>query len=193
MRKLRASRAGFTLTELMITVAIIGILAAIAIPNFVSYQNRSKRSEAMTNLEAVVKAEIAYFGANGVYRGTIGPMPAGIGPNKVPWDAAAKAEFDPLGYAPEGAVWYRYDVNTLPGDCACGLGGNGEAMCFTATANGDIDGDGFVAEIAYFHTDPVGGTCVTGGGNPPPTNPATGNLVLDTPVLIPVGAGSDDF
>lgn len=192
MRKLRASRAGFTLTELMITVAIIGILAAIAIPNFVSYQNRSKRSEAMTNLAAVVKAEIAYFGANGVYYGTIGPMPAGIGPNKVPWDAAAKAEFDPLGYAPEGAVWYRYDVNTVPGDCACGVGANGEAMCFTASAQGDIDGDGFVAEIAYFHTDPAGATCATFNANPPPPN-AVGNPTLDTPVLIPVGAGSDDF
>jgi hypothetical protein len=117
-----------------------------------------------------------------------------MGPNKVVWDAAAKAEFDPLGYAPEGAVWYRYEVNTNPGDCACGVGNNGEAVCFTASAYGDIDGDTFVAMVSYFYTDPAGGTCVTGiNTNPPPLNPSTGNPMLNTPVVIPTGPGSDDF
>ena len=47
---------GFTLIELMIVVAIIGILAAIAIPNFLKFQARAKQSEAKTNLKAMFTA-----------------------------------------------------------------------------------------------------------------------------------------
>nr|AFX67138.1 pilin [Myxococcus sp. 124B01]AFX67139.1 pilin [Myxococcus sp. 106B05]AFX67146.1 pilin [Myxococcus sp. 004-93]AFX67147.1 pilin [Myxococcus sp. 004-94]AFX67148.1 pilin [Myxococcus sp. 004-95] len=52
---------GFTLIELMIVVAIIGILAAIAIPNFIKFQARSKQSEAKTNLKALFTAQKSFF------------------------------------------------------------------------------------------------------------------------------------
>lgn len=58
---------GFTLIELMIVVAIIGILAAIAIPNFLKYQAKSRQSEAKTNLGGIFVAETSYFGEQAAY------------------------------------------------------------------------------------------------------------------------------
>jgi type IV pilus assembly protein PilA len=66
LRKLR-SKKGFTLIELMIVVAIIGILAAIAIPNFLKFQAKSKQSEAKSNLGAVFTGEVAFFGETNRY------------------------------------------------------------------------------------------------------------------------------
>ena len=55
------NRKGFTLIELMIVVAIIGILAAVAIPGFMTYIKNSKTSEAKTNLDAIKKGAVSYF------------------------------------------------------------------------------------------------------------------------------------
>ena len=60
-------QGGFTLIELMIVVAIIGILAAIAIPNFLRYQAKSRQSEAKTNLGGVFVAQTSYFGEQSTY------------------------------------------------------------------------------------------------------------------------------
>jgi prepilin-type N-terminal cleavage/methylation domain-containing protein len=186
MRSHPTRREGFTLIELMITVAIIGILAAIAIPSFTSYQNRSRRAEAMTNVSAISKAEAAHFAASGVYHGTI-PVPGGVlGAMKRLWDAASKAEFDPIGYQPEGAVYYDYDVNTVPGDCTCPPGQNGEALCYTISANGDIDGDGFIGSVVYFKRDPNGDSCSTAvTALPFVPDPGTGNPVYERPIVVP--------
>jgi prepilin-type N-terminal cleavage/methylation domain-containing protein len=58
---------GFTLIELMIVVAIIGILALIAIPDFTKFQNKAKQSEAKTNLKAFFTAAKSNFAENGTY------------------------------------------------------------------------------------------------------------------------------
>jgi type IV pilus assembly protein PilA len=67
MLKALRSNKGFTLIELMIVVAIIGILAAIAIPNFLRYQATSRQAEARTNLGGIYVAQTASFSNTGTY------------------------------------------------------------------------------------------------------------------------------
>ena len=65
--KLRGKMKGFTLIELMIVVAIIGIMAAIAIPNFLNYMCKSRQSEAKMGLGGVRTGEEAYYAEFNVY------------------------------------------------------------------------------------------------------------------------------
>lgn len=71
MKKIFTNKKGFTLIELMIVVAIIGILAAIAIPNFLNYQCKAKQTEAKTSLGNVRMAEEAYYAEYDTYSSTL--------------------------------------------------------------------------------------------------------------------------
>ena len=58
---------GFSLVELMIVVAIIGVLSALAVPKFQSFQAKAKQSEAKSNLSHIYTLEQAYFGERDLY------------------------------------------------------------------------------------------------------------------------------
>jgi len=79
---------GFTLIELMIVVAIIGILAALAIANFISYHCRVKMSEAKINLGEIRKNEEAYYVENSTYSHSL----------------------DKIGFATKGQARYTYVI-----------------------------------------------------------------------------------
>ena len=70
---------GFTLIELMITVAIIGILAAVAYPSYTEYVTRANRAEALRELMRIANLEEQYFMDHRVYTGDISKL--GVGSN----------------------------------------------------------------------------------------------------------------
>lgn len=79
MKKLRLqNESGFTLIELLVVVAIIGILAAIAIPQFAAYRKRGHESQVKSDLRNAAVAQEAYFAANSVYLN--GAMTSGTPP-----------------------------------------------------------------------------------------------------------------
>ena len=100
-------KKGFTLIELMIVVAIIGILAAIAIPNFVKFQARSKQGEAKTNLKALFTAEKSYYAEKDQYITDMNVI--GFNPeqgNRYSYQMASSCDsaWDRPGAAPSGTI-----------------------------------------------------------------------------------------
>lgn len=76
----RFSPAGFTLVELMVVVAIAGILASIAIPNFIRFQARSKQSEAKINLKTIFVGQQTRYSEREAY--TMSTVDVGFSPER---------------------------------------------------------------------------------------------------------------
>lgn len=148
---IRKSNKGFTLIELMIVVAIIGILAAIAIPNFLRFQLKSKSSEGKVNIAAIRTAEESYLAEFGSYVAVTTANPtAGIpGSQKIGFNTGGG--FDTLGWSPEGNVFFQYAVNNT----------SANSNAYTISAAADIDADNSPQAWGYVKPD-NGGTSIAG-------------------------------
>jgi prepilin-type N-terminal cleavage/methylation domain-containing protein len=162
MRQTR--NAGFTLVEMMIVVALIGILSAVAIPSFLTYQARSRRAESYSNLAAIAKSQKSFQASRGTFHdsGNSWPDPAlspqgVLGTHTLVWDAASEVAFEELGWAPEGQTFYSYMTYVC---CV-------NELCFTASAYGDVDGDGTPAAVMYVYPQIDGDGNVVAGSECP--------------------------
>jgi prepilin-type N-terminal cleavage/methylation domain-containing protein len=152
----RARRAAFSLIELMVTVAILGILASLALPAFDSYVRRSKTSEVSTNLNAIFKAAAAYYSRQiavgtdtGIDRkfatGCIVPKSLRFDPptltnEKRPFEGTEPA-WRALNFKIADYVYYSYAVVHLHDDGHCFDNAANIENVYTFIAQGDLDLD----------------------------------------------------
>jgi type IV pilus assembly protein PilA len=118
--KSRTSQGGFSLVELMVVVAIIGVLASIAVPAVNKYIAKARQSEAKTNLASLYTSEKAFYAEYSAYDN----------------------RFAAVGYSPEGQL--RYNVGFTGGTQAGpGNGYNGTpTTAFTTTLTYCVAGSG---------------------------------------------------
>lgn len=143
---------GFTLIELMIALVIIGILAAIAIPNFLRYQVQSRQAEAKTNLGGIFVAELAYYGENARFGSFSEIIYSLIGPsNRYTYRSGAPGAAGGPSSGTENidlhsaAIGAPAPENTL-------VPARNSTFGFTATATANLDND---ATIDQWHVNDI--------------------------------------
>jgi type IV pilus assembly protein PilA len=163
-------QGGFTLIELMIVVAIIGILAAVAIPAFMRYVAKSKSTEAVMSLRRLYEGSRSYYMDIGTARGTDGALPLAFPVTEVVTPAASCCANVGHKCAPNPAVWDSSTWNSLHFDMPdphyyryeYASSGTETDATFTARAIGDLDCDGILSTFEMTAHANSAGRDVTG-------------------------------
>jgi len=160
MKKLISNQAGFTLVELMVVVAIIGILSAVAIPNFKTYQAKAKTSEAKLALASIYSAETSLMGDYDAY-GTCLSF-AGYNPTGV-------QNYYATGFGTAlAAANTVIDNNGAGGGCSAAAGATSQFKAskkvgnFSAAAGDVAQANGLVSAHAQLKLAPAGSTNLSG-------------------------------
>lgn len=132
-------KSGFSLVELMIVVAITGILAAIAVPSFLEMQLKAKRAELPGAIDGIKTAQLSYDASFDTYLElSLQPRAdADLDKNLAPWPTMA-ADWRSIGWSPDGMVRGNYQVGLSPTDHP------DHAILITGRA--DLDGDDALSE-----------------------------------------------
>jgi type IV pilus assembly protein PilA len=152
MKLIKQARRGFTLIELMIVVAIIGILAAVAIPAFMDYMKRSKKTEAALQLNKIGKNSKRAYIENATYvTGAAKAAPVASKPGVGGCCGGSGTSPNHCGANPSAftsdAVWKALDFEIDEDSLFYYSYDGASATTYTATAVGDLDCDG--TEITY--------------------------------------------
>lgn len=176
--RIASGRGGATLTELVVVMAIVGILAAIAIPVVRGYLLRARLSEAISNIQGIIAAEQAFFARTQTYTPDLvlcppdaAPpvgFPAGAARNGItinwpanpdgpcPPVAAGVAGWGALGWRPEGALYFQYRVFSVVGNGSQWLHPTNHGPLNAVAGGGNTYGIAWNTEL---------------GGVPPPGDP----------------------
>jgi prepilin-type N-terminal cleavage/methylation domain-containing protein len=142
-----AGKRGFTLVEVIIVVAIIGVLSAISIPQYQQYTLVAKRAEVPVNVDGIRVAEVAYWYAFDTYvtEQTWNPDSS---PGRKARSWTTGTGFEDLGWAPDGEVRGSYRVKQRAAKAqGIGIGLLKHQKNVTISGKCDVDGDGTEAEF----------------------------------------------